>query len=174
MRCLLLLSLLIINVSTTLKAQYTTFVKTNVLNLPFVPSIHVEQQVKKNASLQLDVHYAKFVAIGNNEFLNMAITYRKYFSKQPILNGLYTGPSLTLHHNVLATEFIDSVTTLRGNTYLGAGGKLGYQKLFAKQRWCFDVNLGALMHLIQTKEFTYFNRKIEVRAMLGIGYRIHK
>lgn len=158
----------------TVQAQHSTYIKTNILNLPIVPSLHIEQQIGKQSSLQLDFHRANFVFISETSLLNAALSYRKYLGKPKGLNGFYTGPSLTFHHNYLATEYIDSVTMLKGNSYIGAGGKFGFQKTFSKDRFVLDTNMGIVVHLAQTKDFEYFNRDTELRAMIGFGYRIRK
>ncbi len=155
------------------QAQYKTFIKTNILNIPITPSIHLEQQIGAKSSLQLDFHRAKFTFISLNNLLNTAITFRKYIGKSSDLQGLYVGPAIGMQYDYKQGGYVDSIYLI-GNGYLGAGGKFGWQKTVFSDRLVLDANLGIITKSFAFRNFQYDFKDVELRAMVGFGFKISK
>jgi Protein of unknown function (DUF3575) len=146
-------------------AQYQTIIKTNLLNIPFNPSLHIEQQIMKRSSIQLDAHYVTFNSINQNKFFNGALSIRRYNSRNiKPLEGFYSAVGGSFHYNFL----------VKTNSYLGLGPKIGFQKKVLKDRLVLDSNVGFFYNVVQLDNFNNFLGTFEGRIMAGIGYLIRK
>lgn len=157
----------------------TCLVKTNLFNIPFIPSFHIEQQLnnKGNQSIQFNFHYAKFVFISQNRFVNSSIDYRYYFpikTSEKKLYGFYISPGIHYHYNFLNYRTIDTSpwTYKKGQGDFGFITRIGHQFTSKNNKWYLDLGVGLKVSAIPfPKENFYFKPESELRAMLAIGYK---
>ncbi|MFM2386524.1 MAG: hypothetical protein RL660_1281 [Bacteroidota bacterium] len=157
------------------KPEKAIVLKTNALNILFIPSIHGEFQVAKKFSVQANVHRVRYTFMSTSQLLNMSMDARYYIvpTKNKQLAGLYVLGGMALSHDYDAWRTVDSVSIPGGTSMIGPMAKIGYQMVVGqKQRLYLDANLGFAAFLWTTKRNDYFNGEQEGRIFLGAGYRI--
>jgi hypothetical protein len=147
-------------------------IKTNLLNLIMIPSIHYEQRIAKTSSLVINLHRGSLTLLTANNWLNSSLEYRKYFPKIGFdaLKGKYF--SLGIAHkkdydNSHTDEFGN--TTKFDNIKLGAIVRTGYQ-FGLSDEVSMDVGIG-LAALVDISKKYRDPLEGEYRLMGGIGYR---
>jgi Protein of unknown function (DUF3575) len=155
-----------------LTAQKQTIVKTNLLNLPIIPSIHVEQQITNSLSLQFNFHRGRLVFFNESNWLNTSLELKHYF------NGKYEGQLRGLYLS-LAPNFyneIDSYTDVLGNSRnlgsLGAMGKVGGQFRLKDSRFYIDVGIGLLYNFYKIDNDLNEPNNVQMRANISAGYQL--
>jgi hypothetical protein len=152
-----------------------TILKTNVLNILLIPSIHIEQQISNKISLQANFHRSKFVLISKVDLLNASIDAKYYFKKkeETRLKGAFISMGVAINHRYNASRFVDSVSISGGITRLGIPqSKLGYQWQSSNHRFIFDTSLGIVALPYSFQKNDYFELAFEYRANIGLGWRL--
>lgn len=168
---------LIFVVSTQVHATIDTFnrktiLKTNLLNIPIVPSLHLEQQIGASSSLQLNIHRGSLEFFGQNEWLDISINYRKYFGKNILLNRFYGAVGIASHYDLLQSRYNYGTQEIyKGDMSIGPEIRIGYQKQIKKSRWHFDTNIGAAFAYVPLLRFGN-GYDSQVKVFLGMGYQI--
>ncbi len=150
-------------------------VKTNVLTWPFVPSLHLEQQILHRSSLHFNFHYAKFTFISPEELLNTSLDFRHYFTRNEadLMKGFYVSGGVNVHHNFLKAVVGDSGEYIgQGVTSIGPSVRLGYQ--FQKKRFVFDMGTGGFLYLYYFQNSPYTNQDSQLWVNMSIGFRVNK
>ena len=152
-----------------------TILKTNLLNIPFVPSVQLEQQISNKSSVQLNVHRGYLVFFEEKDWLNITMDYRMYLTKKTHkkIKGLYLSPALTYYHDYSTwRKNSEDVSIGKGFNNLGIQFNLGYQKMFKKDKFIFDIGAGGNADLI-TLEKTHKNLKtIQPRLNVSLGLNL--
>lgn len=154
----------------------STIIKTNILNLIMLPSLHVEQQISKRGSLQLNLHRASLVFISENEVFNGSVDYRHYFfqNSKNTLKGFYLSPGVNIFHNYLywKTDAKSNLTT-QGISQLGLQFKTGYQWLWFQDRMSLDIGTGGVADIVTLqKDFGGDQRNKTWRFNISFGLNL--
>jgi Protein of unknown function (DUF3575) len=149
-------------------------VKTNVFTWPFVPSLHLENQILPKSSLQLNFHYAKFTFISPEELLNVSLDFRRYFTKneEDLMKGFYVSGGVNVHHNFLKAQVSDSGNFIsQGITSIGPSIRFGYQ--LQKNRFVFDVGSGGFLYLHYFQKSPNNTQAAQLWLNASIGLRLN-
>jgi hypothetical protein len=172
----MLLGLMIKPLSAQSKSESNqTIIKTNILNIPLIPSLHLERQVTNKISLQANFHRASFVFINQTDLLNASIDARYYFKKQEEakLKGFFASLGVGINHRYNTGRWIDSNYISSGFSKLGLPQtKLGYQYQSANKRFVFDTSIGLVLFPIALQRNDLFYVEYEYRANIGVGWRL--
>jgi len=149
-----------------------TIIKSNLLNTFMIPSIHLEQEINPNTSIQLNLHRGSLVFISPDEWINASINMRKYL--KPHLNKWYGAAGVNYHYNILATRYNQKTGNfLKGSMSLGPELRIGYQSAdpYKFRRWVFDVNIGASLPFVPLQPHG-IGKSVQARLTVGIGYQL--
>lgn len=167
--------LLGLGIFTSAQSNKQTIIKSNLLNIVMIPSIHIEQQIGTSSSLQANFHRGSIVFISPNEFIHTSIDYRKYVTKnkQPDLAGFYLSSGINLYHNYLGTK-VDEHNTPIGNgvSNLGVQFKLGYQWIGKNKGLSFDIGTGILTDFYTFQNTQYNEKQTILRLNASLGYNL--
>jgi hypothetical protein len=173
---IMLLGLMIKPLSSQSKSESNqTIIKTNILNIPLIPSLHIERQVTNKISLQANFHRASFVFINQTDLLNASIDARYYFKKQEEtkLKGFFASLGVGINHRYNTSRQVDSTYIQGGRTLLGIPQtKLGYQWQSANRRFVFDTSIGIIAFPLSLQRDDNFYLEFEYRANIGVGWRL--
>jgi hypothetical protein len=152
-----------------------TIIKTNILNILLIPSLHLERQITNKISLQANFHRASFVFISKTDLLNASIDARYYFKKQEEakLKGFFASLGAGINHRYNTGRWIDSNYVSSGFSKLGLPQtKLGYQYQSTNKRFVFDTSIGLVLFPIALQRNDLFYIEYEYRANIGVGWRL--
>lgn len=152
--------------------QFKGVIKTNVLNLFMIPSVHYEHRIADKSSILLNFHRGKITFITENNWLNAAVEFRKYFSKKnsDTLWGWYLsgGISYKYDYEDVILDDLDMIIKV-GKPQLGIIARAGYQFGLSDN---FIMDLGAgLVAFSDLHEYKRAPLEGEFRLMAGVGYR---
>ncbi len=145
-------------------------VKTNVLNLPIIPSVHLEFRMFDKSSLVLNFHRGRLVFFNENNWINASIEFRKYFYKKTNLTGFYFSPGLAYNYDYDDVKLDDAGNIIKyGISKLGGIVRVGYQ-FGINDNWIIDLGGGIVID--KEIEPNYDDiATAQIRLMAGIGYK---
>ncbi len=151
---------------------YKMAVKTNILNILIIPSLHVEYRITKKSSVVANFHRGNLVFFTENNWLNTTLDYRRYFAKSTsdALRGFYLSGGFAYHYDyddVILDDMDQVVKT--GKSKIGGVFRTGYQFGLSKH-FLMDLGVG-LAILSDVHEYRKDPVEAEGRLMAGIGYR---
>ena len=150
--------------------QQRFIIKTNTLNLPIIPSLHLECRIADKSSFVLNFHRGRLVFINENNWINVSIDFKKYFSKKTNLTGFYLSPGIAYNYDYDDVKLDDAGNVVKyGISSVGGIVRLGYQ-FGLIDHWIIDLGTG----LVIDKEIeTNYNDMVnaEMRFMVGVGYK---
>lgn len=150
--------------------QQRFIVKTNVLNLPIIPSLHLECRLADKSSFVLNFHRGNLVFFIENNWINVSIDFKKYFSKKTNLTGFYLSPGIAYNYDYDDVKLDDTGNVVKyGISSVGGIVRLGYQ-FGLNDHWIIDLGTG----LVIDKEIEPdYNDMVnaEMRLMAGVGYK---
>jgi len=168
----LVISLLVL-ASITMSAQdkkQKFIIKSNVLNLIMIPSVHLEFRIADKSSVVLNFHRGKLVFISENNWINVSIDIKKYFSKKTNLTGFYLSPGIAYNYDYDDVKLDDAGNVVNyGISCIGGIVRLGYQ-FGLNDHWIIDLGTG----LVIDKEIeANYNDMVnaELKLMAGVGYK---
>jgi len=145
-------------------------IKTNVLNLVIIPSVHIEFRIADKSSVVLNFHRGKLVFFNENNWINASIDYKKYFSKKTNLTGFYLSPGIAYNYDYDDVKLDEVGNVIKyGISSIGGIVRIGYQ-FGLNDRWIIDLGTG----LVIDKEIEPdYNDMVnaELRLMAGVGYK---
>jgi len=151
---------------------YRIAVKTNILNILIIPSLHVEYRITKKSSVVANFHRGNLVFFTENNWLNATLDYRRYFTKSTsdALRGFYLSGGFAYHYdyNDVILDDMDQVVKT-GKSKIGGIFRSGYQFGLTKH-FLMDLGVG-LAILSDVHEYRRDPVEAEGRLMFGIGYR---
>jgi Protein of unknown function (DUF3575) len=153
-------------------AQKQTIVKTNLLNLPIIPSIHIEQQISTHLSIQFNFHRGRLVFFNESNWLNTSLELKHYFNGKydGQLKGLYLSLAPNFYNEINA--YSDTLGNYRNLGSLGAMGKVGGQFQLKDSRFCVDVGVGLLYNFYKIDNDLNEPNNVQMRANVSVGYRL--
>lgn len=163
--------LLLTHVLNAQEKNHNFIIKNNMLNYFLIPSIHLECRLAEKSSLVLNFHRGTLALFGGNNFTNISLDYRKYFSKKIDLTGFYLAPGLHYSHEYDVVK-VDAQNYVSKHDVTSIGGivRIGYQVQDGKN-WIIDLGAGIVVAKeIEPNYSDVIN--IQPRLMLGIGYKI--
>lgn len=155
-----------------LSAQKQTIVKTNLLNLPIIPSIHIEQQISNHLSLQFNFHRGRLVFFNESNWLNTSLELKHYFNGNynNQLKGIYLSLAPNLYNEI--NSYTDASGNYRNLASLGAMGKLGGQFQLKDSRFYGDVGVGFVYNFYKIDNDYNEPNNVQMRANISVGYRL--
>ena len=168
---LILTALVFMSVTVAAQDKQQRFIiKTNTLNLPIIPSLHLECRIADKSSFVLNFHRGRLVFINENNWINVSIDFKKYFSKKTNLTGFYLSPGIAYNYDYDDVKLDDAGNVVNyGISSVGGIVRLGYQ-FGLIDHWILDLGTG----LVIDKEIeTNYNDMVnaEMRFMVGVGYK---
>jgi hypothetical protein len=159
--------------STSMTAQKNDqkfIIKTNVLNLVIIPSVHVEFRIADKSSVVLNFHRGKLVFFSENNWINASIDYKKYFSRKTNLTGFYFSPGIAYNYDYDDVKLDDTGNMVKyGISSVGGIVRLGYQFGLNDH---FIIDLGTGLVIDKEIEPDYNDMvNAELRLMAGVGYK---
>jgi hypothetical protein len=156
-----------------------TIIKTNLLNILFIPSAHLEQQLAKKMSVQLNFHRARVNFISLSQYLNTSADLRYYLFRPKLKNntrallGLYPSLGFQIHHDYQAVRYVGGTAIYGGATEFGPQAKVGFQYQSANSRFVADLNIGMAIMVGQFQKTDTYYPDNEGRLGICLGYRLH-
>ncbi|HRI00312.1 MAG TPA: DUF3575 domain-containing protein [Saprospiraceae bacterium] len=151
-----------------------TIIKTNAMNIPLIPSLHIEQGFTKHISVQLNLHRGTITFLSKTDWFNGSLDLRFYIKnyKSRSLSGIYLAPGLHYNFDYNEPIILENQNIVRyGRSNIGPIFRAGYQIVFANERWSLDLGLGLATKMIYLQKSLYSDFDSEFRAMAGLGYR---
>lgn len=150
--------------------QQKFIIKTNVLNLPIIPSLHLEFRMTEKSSLVLNLHRGKLVFFSENNWINASIDFRKYFSKKTNLTGLYIAPGISYNYDYEDVKLDDTGKIIKyGISSVGGIVRIGYQ-FGLNDHWVIDLGTGVVIAKEIEANYTDVTN-VQLRLMAGVGYK---
>lgn len=150
--------------------QQKFIIKTNVLNLLIIPSIHMEYRMTNKSSVLVNFHRGRLVFFNESNWVNASIDIRKYFSKKTNLTGFYLSPGVAYNYDYEDAK-LDGVGNVikYGISSIGGIVRIGYQ-FGLNDHLILDLGTGLVMD--QEIESNYTDKvNAELRLMAGMGYK---
>ncbi|MBC7884170.1 MAG: DUF3575 domain-containing protein [Saprospiraceae bacterium] len=150
--------------------QQRFIIKTNVLNLPIIPSVHLEYRMSDNTSIVLNFHRGHLVFFNENNWINASIDFKKYFSNKTNLTGFYLSPGISYNYDYDDVKLDDAGNVLKyGISSMGGIIRIGYQ-FGINDHWIIDLGTGLVID--KAIESDYTDRvNAQLRLMAGVGYK---
>ena len=155
---------------TAQEKQQNFILKTNVLNLIIIPSVHLEFRIADKSSVVLNFHRGRLVFFNENNWINASIDYKKYFSRKTNLTGFYFSPGFAYNYDYDDVK-LDEVGNIIKYGISSVGGivRIGYQ--FGVNDH-FIIDLGSGVVFDKEIESNYEDKtNAELRLMAGVGYK---
>lgn len=155
---------------TAQEKQQNFILKSNVLNLIIIPSVHLEFRIADKASVVLNFHRGRLVFFNENNWINASIDYTKYFSRKTNLTGFYFSPGIAYNYDYDDVK-LDEVGNIIKYGISSVGGivRIGYQ--FGVNDH-FIIDLGSGVVFDKEIESNYEDKtNAELRLMAGVGYK---
>lgn len=155
---------------TAQEKQQNFILKTNVLNLIIIPSLHLEFRIADKSSVVLNFHRGRLVFFNENNWINASIDYKKYFSRKTNLTGFYISPGIAYNYDYDDVK-LDEVGNIIKYGISSVGGivRIGYQ-FGVNDHFIMDLGSGVVFD--KEIEANYEDKtNAELRLMAGVGYK---
>ncbi len=155
---------------TAQEKQQNFIIKTNVLNLIIIPSLHLEFRIADKSSVVLNFHRGRLVFFNENNWINASIDYKKYFSRKTNLTGFYISPGIAYNYDYDDVK-LDEVGNIIKYGISSVGGivRIGYQ-FGVNDHFIIDLGTGVVFD--KEIESNYEDKtNAELRLMAGVGYK---
>lgn len=151
--------------------QQKVIIKTNVLNLPIIPSIHLEYRIAEKSSIVLNFHRGHLVFFNESNWINASIDFKKYFSRKTNLTGFYLSPGFAYNYNYNDVKLDSAGNVIKfGISSIGGIVRIGYQ-FGLSDHWIIDLGTGVVID--KEVENNYEDVvNAELRIMLGVGFKL--
>ena len=168
---LILTIFLLSSIFLTAQEKLQNFIlKTNVLNLIIIPSVHLEFRIADKSSVVLNFHRGRLVFFNENNWINASIDYKKYFSRKTNLTGFYISPGIAYNYDYDDVK-LDEVGNIIKYGISSVGGivRIGYQ-FGVNDHFIIDLGTGVVFD--KEIESNYEDKtNAELRLMAGVGYK---
>ena len=150
--------------------QQRFIVKTNALNLPIIPSLHLECRIADKSSVVLNFHRGRLVFFNENNWINASIDYKKYFSRKTNLTGFYFSPGIAYNYDYDDVKLDEAGNIIKyGISSVGGIVRIGYQ-FGVNDHFIIDLGTGVVFD--KEIESNYEDKtNAELRLMAGVGYK---
>ena len=168
---LILIMLLLTSILVSAQDKQQKFIiKTNLLNLLIIPSVHLELRMTNKSSVLVNFHRGRLVFFNESKWVNASIDIRKYFSKKTNLTGFYLSPGVAYNYNYQDVKLDDAGNVLTyGISSVGGIIRIGYQ-FGLNDHLILDLGTGLVID--KEVESNYEDTaNAELRLMAGIGYK---
>lgn len=167
---ILTISLLLSIFLTAQEKQQNFILKTNVLNLIIIPSVHLEFRIADKSSVVLNFHRGRLVFFNENNWINASIDYKKYFSRKTNLTGFYLSPGIAYNYDYDDVKLDEVGNVIKyGISSIGGIVRIGYQFGVSDH---FIIDLGTGVVFDKEIESNYEDKtNAELRLMAGVGYK---
>lgn len=155
---------------TAQEKQQNFILKTNVLNLIIIPSVHFEFRIADKSSVVLNFHRGRLVFFNENNWINASIDYKKYFSRKTNLTGFYISPGIAYNYDYDDVKLDEAGNIIKyGISSVGGIVRIGYQ-FGVNDHFIIDLGTGVVFD--KEIESNYEDKtNAELRLMAGVGYK---
>jgi Protein of unknown function (DUF3575) len=161
---------------TNIPSPHHLIIKTNLLNIIFAPSVHIEYQLKRNLSVQAHYHRFRYVFFGTEDILNTNVELRYYLPTKTTghLTGMYVSGGIGVHTDYNETRLLGSTLFyhIEETSLMLPVIRFGNQIRSKNTHWYADFGGGLAYYILPFQRNDRYSVTPDFRATVAVGCRI--